>query len=70
MFLIAVVIKINMTTGARQLFDDSRYFLTGSDFSELAVLDKSLTQELNAHLDKTESLSKARFKAMDWNQIE
>ena len=56
-----------MTTGARHLFDDSRYFLTGSDFSELAVLDKSLTQELNAHLDKTESLNKARFKAMDWN---
>jgi len=28
--------------------DESRYFLTGSDFSELAALDTSVKNELNS----------------------
>ena len=56
--------------------DESRYFLTGSDFSELAALDTSVKNELNStgQLDQlvaTESAIKtAKFKKIDWNQME
>ena len=35
-------------TDVKNMADQSRFFLTGSDFSELAVLESALPNELNS----------------------
>lgn len=50
--------------------DDSRFWLTGSDFSELAVLNYSLMEEMSKQIDQEKLLKTAKFKRMDWDQIE
>ena len=61
-------------TQSRAFVDQSRFFLTGSDFSELAILDGSVTHELNSSgaLEKIapEILKLAKFKKIDWNAME
>ena len=58
--------------------EQSRFFLTGSDFSELAVLESSMPNELNStgrlmmdNSNQNESvLRAANFKKLDLDAIE
>ena len=50
--------------------EESKYYLTGSDFSELAILNYSLDGELIKQEDQAKSLKTAKFKKMDWQKIE
>jgi len=63
--------------------ETNRFFLTGSDFSELAILEKNAGPELNnagglaEHLLQQSaanggepSLKAAKFKKLDWNAME
>ena len=59
-----------MTESMRKIMDDSRYWLTGSDFSELAIMNYSLPDELNKQVELEKSMRTARFKRMDWDKIE
>ena len=61
-----------MSVESRNIVDQNRFFLTGSDFSELAVLENPLINELNSSVggnrDVTaeSSLKTAKFKKIDW----
>ena len=60
-------------TDSRTMADQSRFFLTGSDFSELAVLESTVPNELNSTsgLPKLESsLKAAKFKKLDLEAME
>ena len=59
-----------MTTDRKRGIEDSRFYLTGSDFSELAVLNYSLNEELNNQIDQSKSLKTAKFKKPDWDKID
>lgn len=55
------------------LADQNRYFLTGSDFSELAVLESTMANELNStgQLEQPQSaLRAANFKKLDLSAME
>ena len=56
-----------MTTDTRKVYDESRYYLTGSDFSELAALNHSLNEDINKQIDQSKSLKTAKFKKPDWD---
>ena len=63
-------------TEANTRLEKSRFFLTGSDFSELAVLENTMTNEINS-MSRLEQLvlqdngiKTAKFKRIDWNQME
>lgn len=59
-----------MTEATNKMMDDSRFWLTGSDFSELAILNYSHAEGMSKHVDQEKSLKTARFKRMDWDKIE
>ena len=60
-------------TELKSMVEQNRFFLTGSDFSELAVLESNMPNELNStsRLDKRESsLRIANFKKLDLDAVE
>ena len=61
-------------TESRTIVDQSRFFLTGSDFSELAALEGQ-NNELNStsgfrQLAAESTLQKAKFKRLDMAKLE
>ena len=59
-------------TDSRNMADQNRFFLTGSDFSELAILENSQTLNSNSVAEEKPetALKLAKFQKLDFNAIE